>query len=177
MDESLIPDFETEKQRYLSHNNDIEDIHYQQFVSPIVEAVLGDFPPDNKGLDFGAGTGPVISKMLTDKNYDIKLYDPFFHNYPLLLEEHFDYIVCCEVIEHFHQPLKEFQLLKKILNRPGVLYCMTSLYHPGINFHSWFYKNDLTHVFIYQEETLEWIQHEIGFTKLMLNKNLIKFIL
>jgi len=39
---------------------------------------MKDFNTNHKGLDFGAGTGPVISKVLKDKGYCIAQYDIFF---------------------------------------------------------------------------------------------------
>lgn len=114
--------------RYQKHNNDIEDDGYQQFVSPITLAIMRDFTQNHKGLDFGAGIGPVIFKILKDQGYMIRLYDPFFHNYPNLLKAQYDYIAVCEVIEHFHDPKKEFSLLKKLLRQNGKLYCMTNIY-------------------------------------------------
>lgn len=166
-----------EKKRYEEHNNDVEDKRYQEFVSPIVHGVLKDYNKNHRGLDFGSGTGPVISKLLKDKAYNIKEYDPFFANYPSKLKEKYDYIVVCEVIEHFHQPLKEFQLLKSLLNPGGTIYIMTSIYSGDIDFLSWSYKNDITHVFFYHRDALEWIENNLGFSSLEISGDLIKFTL
>ncbi len=170
-----LPDNKTEIERYSQHQNDVNDVRYQNFVSPIVNAVLKSFTKQNKGLDFGAGTGPVISKMLKDKEYDIVPYDPFFHPNFELLQQKYDYIVSCEVIEHFHQPAKEFHLLKKMLQNKGKLYCMTSIYNKEINFNNWYYKNDPTHVFFYRKETMHYICKQFGFLKVETFKNLIIF--
>jgi len=71
---------EEEKTRYQKHKNDVNDLRYQKFVSPITNAVQKDFPSkDTSGLDFGAGTGPVITKVLSEKGYHLNLYDPFFY--------------------------------------------------------------------------------------------------
>jgi Methyltransferase domain/Transcription factor zinc-finger len=175
VDESLKTDGSTEKQRYEEHNNDIKDVRYQQFVAPITTAIMESFTPDDRGLDFGAGTGPVISKVLTDNDFSILQYDPFFHDYPELLKNKYDYIACCEVIEHFYAPYQEFQLLKSLLNKDALLYCMTDLYDSRIDFHKWYYKNDLTHVFIYQQETLHWVKEEFGFSDIEFNGRLITF--
>ena len=80
-------------------------------------SLLWDFTSKHTGLDFGAGTGPVISKVLKDNEYKIKQFDPFFHNYPELLKEKYDYIVCCEVMEHFYDPAKEFAGIDEQLNK------------------------------------------------------------
>ncbi len=171
-----FPNYETEIDRYQTHNNDVNDPRYQKFVSPITLAVQADFSSQNTlGLDFGAGTGPVITKVLNDKGYKLNLYDPFFHPDKSVLEEKYDYIVSCEVIEHFHHPLKEFQLLKKLLKPNGKLYCMTDIYSDAIDFGNWYYKNDPTHVIFYTEKSLHWILKEIGFNELTIDKRLIDF--
>lgn len=175
MDERLRPDPSEEKMRYEEHINDVENVGYQNFVSPITSAILNDFLSTDKGLDFGAGTGPVISKILNDNSYSIVQYDPFFHNYPDLLKATYNYIVCCEVMEHFYHPKKEFELLLSLLKPSGKLYCMTDLWDKSIDFHKWYYKNDQTHVFIYTRETIKWIQKTIGFSDVTIDKRLITF--
>jgi hypothetical protein len=144
-------------------------------VYPITSAILRDFTKNHKGLDFGAGTGPVISKILIDNDFLIRQYDPFFHNNHNLLEEKYDYIAACEVIEHFNDPKKEFSLLKKILLQNGKLYCMTNIYNESIDFHTWDYKNDMTHVFIYHNKTVHWIKEECGFSNVTLEGRLITY--
>ena len=173
---ALLPNSKSEIERYKTHNNDVNDINYQKFVSPIVNSVLEDFSPEKyTGLDYGAGTGPVITKMLRDQNFEIFPYDPFFANDKNLLERKYNFIVCCEVMEHFHHPKKEFRRLKDLLLPGGKLYCMTHLYTPDIDFSSWYYKNDPTHVFIYQKKTLEYIVRKMGFSSVILDKRLIIF--
>jgi SAM-dependent methyltransferase len=164
-----------EKERYEMHNNDVYDPGYRKFVSPIVNNVLSDMRPSDLGLDFGAGTGPVISKMLEEKGYAIVQYDPFFHPYPHLLETVYDYIVCCEVIEHFHHPDMEFERLRRLLKDGGKLYCMTGIYHTDVDFNLWTYKNDPTHVSIYQERTLNWIADRHRFSDVYIGERLIIF--
>ena len=166
---------EEEKEHYEKHNNDVFDERYRAFVSPIVEAVLHDFSPETKGLDFGSGTGPVITKMLTDKGFQVRNYDLFFANEPSLLDEKYNYVSCCEVMEHFHQPYKEFELLKSLLLPKGKLYCKTEIFNNQKPFENWYYKDDFTHVFIYQTKTLEWIKSEFSFSNLVIKEKLIVF--
>ena len=166
---------EEEKKRYEKHNNDVYDPRYQKFVSPVVDGVLRDYGKETLGLDFGAGTGPVITKMLKDQDYKIKIYDPFFANYPEKLEEKYDYIVCCEVMEHFHNPKEEFQLMKSLLKEGGSIYLKTKLYSEEIDFIDWSYKNDDTHVFFYHRDALEWIRKNIGFSSLLVEEDLITY--
>ncbi len=163
-----------EKKRYESHNNDINDPGYQKFVSPIVDSILKFESPETKGLDFGCGTGPVICKMLSDKRYKIVTYDPFFCNNPELLKENeYEYIFSCEVIEHFHNPAKEFELMKNLLKPNGKLYLMTQLISDETPFVNWSYKNDPTHVFFYHENTFKWIVANFGFKNIKIIGRLV----
>lgn len=170
-----LPGEDEEITRYKEHNNDVNDPGYRKFTSPVAGAVLRDFMPEHRGLDFGAGTGPVISKMLEEKNYCITQYDPFFHDDPVLLEDKYDYIISCEVIEHFHRPAKDFALLRSLLRHNGKLYCMTDIYREDIDFRTWYYKDDPTHVFFYMNETLAFIKGRFGFSKLEVHDRLITF--
>lgn len=164
-----------EKARYLEHNNDVDDSGYQQFVSPITATVLQNHTSAKQGLDFGAGTGPVITKVLTDNGFKLESYDPFFHNEKALLQQQYDYIVCCEVMEHFYHPDKEFALLKRLLKPNGWLYCMTDLYCEAIDFANWYYQKDSTHVFFYHQKSLDFIKEKYAFSDLTVNGRLITF--
>jgi len=175
LEKRSLPDKITEVRRYREHNNDVHDPAYQKFVSPVVKAVLDDFSPEHSGLDFGAGTGPVISKMLEDNNFRIAQYDPLFHDKPGLLNTKYDYIVSCEVIEHFHHPAKEFALLRSLLKPGGKLYCMTNIYTHNIDFKTWYYKDDPTHVFFYQAETFSFIKEKYEFSESLISGKLIIF--
>ena len=164
-----------EKSRYRLHNNDVNDPGYIEFVSPIIDRVRSDFKTDAVGLDFGCGTGPVITSELNKSGFQIKLYDPYFKADSKVLQDQYDFIVCCEVMEHFQAPAKEFKLLRSLLNPGGKLYCKTGIFKPEINFEDWHYKNDPTHVFFYSAETLEWIRKNLNFSKLEILDNFIVF--
>lgn len=166
---------QAEKERYLEHNNDVNDPGYQEFVSPIVNAVLRDYTPAHTGLDFGSGTGPVITTMLRGEGYDVQEYDPFFHNDESALHETYDYIASCEVIEHFHSPAKEFAMLYNMLNPGGRLYCKTDIPSEQTDFTTWYYVNDPTHVFFYSEATAQWIGHHFGFATVSVDGRLFTF--
>lgn len=168
-----LPLLNAEKHRYEEHQNIVSDLGYQKFVSPIVNAVSKDFVKESVGLDFGSGKGSAVSFLLTEKGYTIYQYDPFFKDDRELLTKKYDYIVACEVIEHFHKPEKEFALLKTLLKENGCLYCMTSIYNSTIDFASWYYKDDFTHVFFYQKETIEYIKERFSFRTQEIHKNLI----
>lgn len=171
----FLPNDKTEIYRYEAHNNDVTDPRYRKFVSPITSRILKDFKSTDRGLDFGSGTGPVITTVLRENEYDIETYDPYFDNRPEVLNNQYHYIASCEVIEHFHDPLKEFQNLKKLLLPNGKLYLMTDPFSEDVDFQNWYYKNDPTHVFLYHNESFQWIKEHIGFEKLEIDGRLITY--
>lgn len=166
---------EQERQRYLAHNNSPTDPEYRKFVAPIVDAVKKHFTLNHLGLDFGAGPAAVIAEILKSKDYKVETYDPFFHDQPALLKQTYDYIACCEVIEHFRDPARGFKLLRSLLKPNGALLCMTELYDEGIDFGKWAYKNDITHRFFYTRRALEWIRVNFNFASLKIDGRLVSF--
>lgn len=170
-DHYLTP--QEEQAHYECHINNPEDLRYQNFLSPVINAVLHDYKPSDKGLDFGAGTGSPIVKVLSDNSYTICQYDLFFHNDTEKLTHSYNYITCTEVAEHFKQPFTEFSLLKKMLLPKGKLYMMTELFDENRDFASWYYKTDPTHVFLYHAKAFDWIKENIGFKKITIDKRLI----
>ena len=103
---------------------------------------------DKKVEDFLSKEIKIFNKIIK-KNIDKNTFDITY-----------DYIVSCEVFEHFHNPKKEIDRLVSILNTNGVLLIMTMLYDDQIDFKDWYYRNDSTHVFIYTKQTMEYIAHE-----------------
>lgn len=154
MDAQFFVDSLEEKHRYEEHNNDIQDPEYQKFVAPVTESVLKDFDQNANGLDFGSGTAPVISHILSQKGYEMQQYDVFFAPNEDTLTRKYDFITACEVVEHFHHPRKEFELLRSLLNPGGKLYIMTNMITKPDRFANWYYRRDPTHVFFYTPKRL-----------------------
>ena len=152
-DPATWPDREQEKKRYLEHLNDVEDPRFQRFVKPLTDSVR---------QSFGQG-------------FDIEAYDPLFFNRPELLQQQYDYICSCEVIEHFHHPAQSLSLLLQLLKPSAQLFCMTELFDDSIDFHRWNYKNDPTHVFIYHRKTIAYIAEKYGFSSFSVAGRLISF--
>lgn len=162
-----------EKGRYLLHHNDPEHLGYRQFVASLLQEILANQTTDQVGLDYGSGTEPVISILLKEHQYEVKNYDPYFNPDKSRLTNQYDYIICCEVMEHFYTPATEFERLYFLLKPGGTLYCKTLLWKPETDFDSWWYKNDPTHVFFYSENTLQWIQKQWSFKNLQLVNEVI----
>jgi SAM-dependent methyltransferase len=173
MDSGYYPSSAAEKERYDQHNNDPADPGYRRFVTPLVNKIKELFNPDASGLDYGAGSGPVVAAMLKEAGYKVALYDPFYWTDPQALSSSYDFIVCCEVIEHFHSPLAEFKKLGALLNPGGAIFCMTELFSLAVDFVNWHYKNDPTHVFFYHRDSLQWIKNHLGFKTLSIDGRLI----
>jgi hypothetical protein len=79
------------------------------------------------------------------------------------------------VIEHFYHPKKEFEMLKGMLKDGGKLYLMTDIYDESIDFASWYYKNDPTHVFLYHKDAFEYIREKFEFKSVKVKGRLIVF--
>jgi SAM-dependent methyltransferase len=172
---SKLPSYQKEKERYLKHQNDPEDEGYQQFVKPLTDLLIANHTNEQLGLDFGAGNGSAVHKQLSDNGFNVKQYDPIYYNNPDLLNGKYDYIYACEVIEHFHHPYHEFSRLFRMLNEGGSLYCKTNIYDKDIDFDNWYYKNDFTHVFIYKNNTFNWIADNFNPADMKINENIIHF--
>lgn len=157
-----------EKARYDEHNNDPEDPNYRAFLSRLFEPMLevmeseGGAEVFSKGLDFGSGPGPALSLMFEEKGYNVSLYDPFYAPYPGHLERSWDFITTTETVEHLHNPLLEMDRLWSCLKARGWLGVMTSIVPEDMDFTSWHYKNDPTHVVFWSEEAFEWLANRWG---------------
>jgi SAM-dependent methyltransferase len=162
----LLPQYhlssDEERTRYEKHNNDVKDLRYQGFVQHLVDAVKSGYEKNASILDYGCGTGPVISYLLEKDGYETILYDPYFQPDASVFEGRFDVIILSEVMEHFLNPKKEFVRLFSLLRPGGKIFCLTELYDEGIDFSSWHYKNDETHVFFYHRRSIEFIAEKYG---------------
>jgi len=156
-------DEEAERARYLLHDDDVHDPGHRDFIRPLIDEVLERTVPGQAVLDYGAGKGPIVTVMLNEQGRIAFPYDPFFWNDSDLLAVRYGAIACCEVIEHFHCPGKEFGLLRDLLVEGGSLICMTCPLTEGMDLAHWHYKEDPTHVFFYSDGSLEWIKDEFGF--------------
>lgn len=165
-----------EKERYLHHRNDMEDKGYYEFIHPLLEQVKQSMPKGATGLDFGCGHTPVLSNYLLQEGFQMFVFDALFFNDRALLGKQYDFIVSCEVIEHFFKPLAEFKVLFESLKPKGKLICKTHLFHNEIDFDQWYYKNDPTHVFIYQAETMRWIQNKFHLNDVKIDDRIITFL-
>ncbi|MBK8806417.1 MAG: class I SAM-dependent methyltransferase [Bacteroidales bacterium] len=166
---------QAEFDRYLKHQNLVTDAGYQSFTQPLVDTILQYFGNNATGLDYGSGEYSAVTHNLTKYGYNIKMFDPFFHNNLALLDDKYDFIVCCEVIEHFYNPHLEFSKLRNLLKENGKLFCMTHQIEDSTDFKNWYYKNDLTHVFFYNNKAFEYITVNFNFSSHKINNRIVIF--
>ena len=162
LDPGSHPATQDEYSHYLHHENDVNDPRYRKFLSKLATPLLEELPARAKGLDYGCGPGPALAVMLTEAGHAMAIYDPFFADDHEALTTTYDFITCTEVIEHFHDPMREFSRLDAMLRPGGVLGLMTCFQTEDSRFAEWHYRKDPTHVVFYRDSTLRWIARKFG---------------
>lgn len=155
LDKSHYPDPTLEKNRYLEHQNRIDDEAYRNFLARLANPLKMKLKENDKGLDFGCGHGPALADMLRSDGFTMDLYDPFFFPDESVFSKGYDFITCTETAEHFFDPFKEFNVLDRLLVSGGWLGVMTCFLTDEESFDNWYYRRDPTHVVFYAEKTFE----------------------
>lgn len=163
-----------EKSRYDFHENNPEDQGYVNFLSKLTNPLQKHITSNSKGLDFGCGPGPTIDKIFEKQGIECNNYDLiYYNNKELLSDSTYDFVTASECFEHFYDPEKEINTIKNILKKSGVLGIMTSILYDDIQFQTWYYPKDDTHVVFYRPQTFEWIAKKFNFEILEISKNVI----
>jgi cyclopropane fatty-acyl-phospholipid synthase-like methyltransferase len=112
---------------------------------------------------------------LLREGFHLLTYDPYYQPDKSILKKSYNYIVSCEVVEHFNKPQETFLLLKQLLKPKGKLYIKTDIlyYVNRMYFEKWGYRNDPTHVFFYTPKTFEYIKQTFDFTELQLKNRTV----
>lgn len=164
-DTNFYPTIEEERIRYLEHNNGPQFKGYVKFLNRAIVPALEFLESGMKGLDYGCGPVPTLSKILQKNGYICDDYDPVF--FPELdHNKQYDFIFSTECFEHFFYPAKELQQIKKILKQEGYLIIMTDKWKSLEQFKNWYYAKDNTHVTFYHEESLQFIAEKFGFEQI-----------
>lgn len=177
-----LPAPAVERRRYDQHNNSNSDARYVEFLRRLADPLLAHLAIANeadanerprRGLDFGSGPVPVLADLLRSARCHVECYDPFYAPREALLEgaARYDFITCCEVAEHLHDPAREFQRLRRLLRPGGILGIMTEFQTDDTRFARWYYREDVSHVVFYREETLRHVAHQLGMTITIPRKN------
>lgn len=165
-----------EKLRYDEHQNNPEDERYRAFLSQVFNPVIKHIHQGDKGLDFGCGSGPTLSLMFEEHGYQMDLFDKFYANKPEVFDNRYDFITATEVIEHLSNPKFELERLLKMLKKGGVLAVMTQMISKKVEFSSWYYKNDPTHICFFSEDTMRYLAKLWGVKLEFYGDNVVLFV-
>ncbi len=154
---------EDERRHYEQHKNSPEDAGYRGFLKQIWEPLKATLPAHASGLDYGSGPGPTLHLMAQADGFACVHYDPVFHPDDSVFNCRYDFITCTETAEHFHHPAVEFARLAVLLRPGGWLALMTTRLTSKIDFATWHYRQDVTHVSFYSERSFQVIAQRFNF--------------
>ncbi|WP_341502484.1 class I SAM-dependent methyltransferase [Gallaecimonas sp. GXIMD4217] len=163
-DPAQRPTAAEEKAIYDTHENSPDDAGYRRFLGRLAQPLLDRLAPASQGLDYGCGPGPTLSLMLREAGHGMALYDPLYAPDEQVLDRQYDFVTCTEVVEHFHQPGRDWPRLVSLVRSGGWLGIMTKLVINAERFKAWHYKNDPTHVSFYSEATFDWLARRFDLT-------------
>ncbi len=153
-----------EKAIYDQHQNAPDDKGYRRFLMRLATPLLARLKKGSQGLDFGCGPGPTLSLMMEEQGHHMALYDLYYANNPAVLTGQYDFITSTEVIEHLAQPGAELERLWALLGTGGYLGLMTKQVRDLESFANWHYKNDLTHISFFANQTFAYLGQQWGST-------------
>lgn len=172
---SELPSSAKEREIYDLHENDPDDNRYRRFVGHLVEPLMDRLEAGAEGLDYGSGNGPAGAAMLREAGFNVTCYDPFYEPDQSVLDREYDFILCCEVAEHFHRPADEFKRFAGILRPGGMLGIMTAMEYSHIDFAAWHYRRDPTHVAFYKPDTMLQLAIDHGLQAMLPSRNVVLF--
>jgi Methyltransferase domain len=146
-----------EKAYYDLHDNRPDDPHYRRFLDRLFTPLQQRLAPNSRGLDYGCGPGPTLSKMFEEAGHSIALYDPYYACDKSVLSAQYDFITLSEVVEHMAQPGRDLDCLWSCLSSNGWLGIMTKRVRNREAFKSWHYITDPTHISYFSQATFQWL--------------------
>ncbi len=146
-----------EKTYYDLHENQPDDPGYRKFLSRLFDPLNVRLGQQARGLDFGSGPGPTLSRMFAEAGYEIALYDPYYAPDLSVLSAQYDFITLSEVAEHLSDPGIELERLWNCLSPGGWLGIMTKRVRDPQAFRTWHYITDPTHISYFSETTFQWL--------------------
>jgi cyclopropane fatty-acyl-phospholipid synthase-like methyltransferase len=117
----------------------------------------------------------LLADILAEDGFEMEIYDSFYETDKSVLSKKFDFIVSTEVVEHLSKPLEAFEKLFSMLKDNGVLAVMTQLYDDSIDFKTWYYKNDCTHICFFSMKTFDWLAKHLGLTYTQVENDIFVF--
>ncbi|UTA49270.1 class I SAM-dependent methyltransferase [Simiduia sp. 21SJ11W-1] len=154
-----------EKAEYDLHDNSLHDTGYLKFLRRLGEplvARLGKHGCGAKGLDVGCGPGPALQHWLNGQGFEVQVFDKFYAPDARALLAYYDFITATEVVEHLRAPGLFLHSLWQLLRAGGYLGLMTKRVKNREAFVNWHYKNDITHIAFFSEQSFHWLAREWG---------------
>ena len=173
LDPAQLPDRDTEKQQYDLHENDPDDPGYRRFLDQLAAPLKARLNAGARGLDFGCGPGPALARMLEEDGFPMRLWDPIYAADPEALSGHYDFVTCTEVLEHLHQPAREWARFQSLVTAGGWLAVMTRFLTNDDHFPRWHYRRDPTHVCFWQPHTFQWLARRDGWEVVYLDNPVV----
>jgi hypothetical protein len=159
-DGSHRPDAVQEMNRYLQHNNSLDNPDYLNYIESKLGKVIHLADEGSKICDYGSGPANALNHILSSGGYTCHSYDPFFNpNFPV---GKVDFIIAIESAEHFFHVHDEFARMNELIDKNGKIAVFTSLWNEKTDFSSWHYARDITHVSFYHQQTFKWIASAFG---------------
>ena len=149
--------FSAEKSEYDHHQNSEGDLGYLNFLRRLADPLVARMPAASVGLDIGCGPGPVLQSWLQAQGFEVAVYDKFYARDEVVLQKKYDFVCATEVVEHFRQPGFSLLAMWQLLKPGGYLALMTKRVIDRDAFSRWHYKNDLTHVSFFSDESFNWL--------------------
>lgn len=149
------PDPPQELERYLQHNNSLENNEYLNYIESKLNEVIHLTSKTTIFCDYGCGPAPALEHLLSLKGISCHSYDPFF--FPDSPSQPVDFVMAIESAEHFFNVYQEFSNILSLLKTKGKIAVFTSFYDFDTDFASWYYARDNTHVSFYCRETFSWM--------------------
>lgn len=162
-----------EKERYSKHTNSNTEPGYINFLKRITVPVTKNIKKGSTGLDFGCGPGPILKNIFNSMGYTIEEYDLYFKKDDSMLLKKWDFIITTEVVEHLKEPFNVINSLWDLIKPGGILAIMTNLYREDIDFKSWYYKGDPTHIQFFCKESFLWLKDKISANVEFIDKDII----
>ncbi len=168
----LNPDLE--KARYDFHQNQ-DTQGYRDFLSKVCNYIYENYSSQDQILDFGCGPTAFLAKILSEKNYQVDLYDLYFHNNKDVFQKKYDVITCTEVIEHVYDPALMLKQISEMLKLNSYFVVLTSERVSSEQFAGWSYRRDVTHVAFYSQHTMKNLEKLFGLKLKQHDQNLWLF--
>ena len=169
---------EEERKIYDLHENDPHDEYYRNFLGKLFKPMAALLSQHSKGLDFGSGPGPTLSKIFIEHGHNCAIYDKFYANDTSVLDECYDFISSTEVVEHLVNPKEVFALFFALTKQSkGPVGVMTKLHPQDLkSFENWHYKNDPTHITFYSHLSMMTLAKQYHRELQILGNDVIIFI-